>query len=335
MALPKQVKEQGEKADKLLNEQLNPESEADAEAKRLAEEQEEADRKKAEEEAKQKKEAEVKEPSEVEKLQQKLNTLQGKYNAEVNDTKTTNQFLIEKVRKLELEKKELEDAKGQVGGQKLDLSTLLTPEQVERLNDELDPEVQNILTDLFGNMMKTTSASQVEPLKTELDSLKQGQQKTDWEIFLGRVYKAVPNFEAVNIMPKFVEYMAQRVPGTGATRQQLMDNAASRMDTDAVVEIYKDFLDLQPAATDPNQNKRKDLKSQIDPATQLATQSREQLTQASDKIFTVSQVNEHYKQMALGESSNYTRGKYANKKEYAKQVDADILKANEEGRIKR
>jgi len=325
MGLPKQVEEAGKLADELLNKQLNPEPTAKEAEPELKEPEPEP------------KEPEVKPESEMDKLQQKFNVLQGKYNAEVNDTRQTNQYLADKVRKLELANQELESAKVQPGvgpvSQKLDLSKFLTEEQMARLEDEMDPEVQNVLADLVRNVSATTAAYQAETIKKDLDVLKEGQTKNSWESFLGRVYKAVPDIEAVNVNPKFIEFMNSKVPGTGATRQAIMDNAAKRLDFQAVIEIYQDFADLQPARVDPA--KRKDLRSQVDPVTKVVSQDRQQLMPASDKIFTIAQVNDHYKQMALAEASNYTRGKYANKPELAKQVDAELLQANLEGRITR
>ena len=307
-------------ADELLNKQLNPEPELEAEPAP--------------------KEPDVKEAPELEKLQQKFNVLQGKYNAEVNDTRQTNQYLVDKIRKLELANQEkdqmLESVKGQAGdaaSQKVDLSKYLSKEQMAKLEDEMDPEVQGVLADLVRNISATTTAAQSESLKKDLDVLKDGQAKNSWESFLGRVYKAVPNLEEINVNQKFVDYMNSSGPGTGATRQAIMDNAASRLDSKAVIEIYNDFFDQQPTKANPNP--KKDLRSQVDPVTKVIAQDRQQLIPASDKILTIAQVNDHYKQMALAEASGYTRGKYANKPELAKQVDAEILQANLEGRIKR
>jgi len=329
MAIPKQVEEAGKLADELLEKQANPE----LESKEAAEKAEEEAKQKAEAEAKaaEEKPAEEKEPDE-ETWQQKYNTLQGKFNAEVKDTRQTNQFLIDENLKLKAETEDLKSREPEPP-KKLDLSEYLTPEQMAFLDDEMDPEVKNVIADLVQGVAASNVPKNTD-LEQKVDSLEKGQAATSWEVFLGRVEKAFPNYETtVNLDPKFVEYMEEVVPGTGVTRQVIMDNAAQNLNHTAVIEMYADFTKQAPANPDPLLPK-KDLKSLIDPVDKLAVQG-DQLIPSSDKMYTVNDVKTHYKEMALGESSNYTKGKYANNPDLAKSVDAAILAANAEGRITR
>jgi len=314
--LPKQVEEAGKVADELLEKQANPEPEVKADLEPEVKDPVVEDPK-------------VKEPTEAEKLQAKLDTLRGKYNAEVKETRTTNQFLTEEILRLKTEAEA--KPKEPEPPQKLDLSKYLTPEQMALMDDEMDPAVKEVIADLVQGVTKS-NIPQTADLEAKVTTLEQGQAATSWEVFLGRVEKAFPGYEStINTDPKFVAYMAETIPGTGYTRQAIMDSAAQRLDSAAVVEMYADFTKQAPAA-DPSP--KKDLKSQIDPVDNLAVKG-DQLISASDKMYTVKDVNAHYKEMALGEASDYKKGKYANNPELAKSVDAAILAANAEGRITR
>jgi len=324
MAVPKQVEDAGKVADELLKKQNEPEVPPveDPESK--------------EKEPEKKPEEKVEKP-EVEDFQQKYETLQGKYNAEVVQVGNTNQYLIEEISKLKLANEEKDqlviDIQKQLNPEpepKLDLSQFLTKDEMDKLDESgMETDIQEIIAKLSKGV-SATNVPQTTNLEKKVGDLEKGQAETRWDRFLNTVYGAVPNLDEINPDPKFVEFMAVRVPGTGASRQAIMDSNTKALDAQSVIEVYKEFLSLTPAI--PNPEKKK-LEDQVDPVEDLPNAQPAPTT--SDKIWKIGEINTHFKEMAIGESSNYARGKYANDPELAKKIDAEIVKANDEGRITR
>ncbi|UTA78951.1 hypothetical protein J4377_13415 [Halomonas sp. XH26] len=70
----------------------------------------------------------------------------------------------------------------------------------------------------------------------------QGQQAEQESEFWSQLEQRVPNFREINEESSFHDWLAQRDKVTGQQRQSLLEAAQSRLDYEAVAEIFRQYL---------------------------------------------------------------------------------------------
>ena len=243
MAIPENVKKQADEADKKLQElALQTEEPPEVqEEEQLEEEQAELVVEDRNVEA------------ELSAEKHKYAVLQGKYNAEVPR-------LSEEIRELR--------------------------EQIKQLQEKPSPEnddLKNRLTgygDEFGELYETVKAQmdQVNKLKSELqktdkrnEDVAAKQTEATYVQILGTM---VPDWEQVNLDPKFMEWLGQVDPmfwrnsnDVGLTRHAVLADAHSKFDSERVVRFFNAFK----AANKSQPKEKQDLRRQVAPDTSKTT----------------------------------------------------------------
>jgi len=272
-------------------------------------------------------------------FEQKYRVLQGKYNAEVENIKKANDFLTDKmvelnatVGRLSRENEELRQTPAQAlpaAAVPLDLATLLTQEEMDTLDAEgLDEKSLSVL----AKMMKAILGREVgdigkrtQNLVQDVQTIKQEAKKSANDSFYDKIAKDVPDWRVINTDDRWLVYLGQKVPGTGYTRQQFLDNATDSRDHGSIIEMFNGFktsvgLPVTGNAT-PTPPKPSALERQVDPVTITPTPPVD--SSQVGRIWTKAEVSQFYKDYSIGKK--YTE-------DQAKAIDLDIQQAALEGR---
>lgn len=174
----------------------------------------------------------------------KYRTLQAKFDAEVPrlhaQVRELNQQLSVVQTRLDAEK----------------VQVRVNPE--EPLFSDQDKEVYG--ADLLSLLERSTAASQARIAELEAKLSAQQEAVAGVEVtaaaqaedrFFSRLAASVPDWEHINVAAGWIEWLTGRFPGANETRQETLNTARSRLDTQAVTELftaYKDTLAKPKAA---------------------------------------------------------------------------------------
>mgnify|MGYP003348954693 CR=1 FL=1 len=122
---------------------------------------------------------------------------------------------------------ELEQQCNALNGQ---LASSGQPDQVSRLTADL-----------------AAAKDQLAAAKGEVDNVAQTQARTASDLFFDSLAKAIPTWQQVQATEECQEFLQTRVPGTRATWDQALKQAAADRDVDAVVEVFQVFFEKHPA----------------------------------------------------------------------------------------
>lgn len=180
---------------------------------------------------------------------QRFETMQGKYNAEVP--------------RLHSQVREQGDQLSQLTG-RLDQLTrqavppteqtqpLITANDEERFGADLIDAMRRVVRDetkaysrRFENLegVARTVSAKADRVGTVEQHLAATREERFYEVLVG----AVPDWEAVNVDPRWLKWLAELDPMAGRTRQQLLDEAMAALDARRVVAAFGAFKATLPA----------------------------------------------------------------------------------------
>lgn len=242
-------------------------------------------------------------PSAPENWETKYKVLQGKYNAEVPR-------LTAKVRELTAE---IDVLKAHVETKKAapvtdtdeslfdpDLINVIRSEAAKAARSEFDP----FRPAIEGQRAKAEAEAQIA---TE-------QERQDR--FLAALSSVHPDWEKVDGSPDFKRYLIGTDARTGKVRQQMLEDSLRSFDPTDAILIFSEFK--RAVSSSP-----RGMEAQLTPAMSGPGAS---VTDGSAKVWTRAEVAKFY--------SDVTKGHYAKDPQRAAQIEADITKAQQEGRIR-
>ncbi len=261
-------------------------------------------------------------------------TLTGKYNAEVPRLSQQVKELTERLERMDAEKQRLE--------QQLQVAREEPPDwaaHIDNLGESLgDKSLSEVLGGLRQENVQLRNElrerdQQIGELGRRIDGVESVRSQDvetrmvkDRKEFLSRLEDRVPDYRQINRNQAFVDWMyeedldARRLGRTDApTRQQILEEAAARLDLDAVIPYYNEFKALQQKGRDVRTDR---LRQQIAPDESGASGT----TLRSDKEI----IPKSYVDNFLREVS---QGRYNGKEEERRRIDQAIFEAQREGRI--
>lgn len=340
MAVPAQVQARGDRADELLKQQASTETPV------VGDPAKPEDRDKN-----QPAPAETVESlkTKLAEAEQKLSTLQGKYNNEI-------QALKDDVNLLNTLKNQVRQANGQVqeiNGKLNEANTLIgqlqkqiaekqTAETVKPSLSEEDREYlrgegfEDRTIEIFSKVFSKGTANagvqgELEKIKQELEQEKARDAERARAKFWSELEEKVSDWATINgdrrvgtvIMPEFDTWLDGTLPYSSKTRRDALMEAQAAWDYKTAIQIFNDFKSANPKKKPEHQI---DPAKQIDPASSVVNQQDPAgQVKPAGKLYTRQEVKDFYKDLSLG--------KYKGKEDEAKRIDADILLANNEGRI--
>jgi len=277
--------------------------------------------------------------------QQKLATLQGKYNNEIQALKDDVNLLT--------------NLKNQVrtqGGQLQELTGKLN--EANRLNGELQKQITEkpaaaddgkaVLSSLdeedleylrgegfddkaIGILLKALSKR--EPAKPnqgtdEIAELRKEIETKKVKEFWKELADKVPDWEPINGSDPFNDWLDLRLPYSNETRRGRLQAAQQESDYATVIQIFNDFKSANPGYANKNkQEHRIDPNKQIEPDSSVVNQRDPAGKEApAGKIYTRQEVKEFYASLSKAAAKNEVTDEM-------KKTDADIILANTQGRI--
>lgn len=253
-------------------------------------------------------------------------TLQGMFNAEVPRLNTELRQATARITELTNEVAALKAAKPEPAPAP-EPSTVLPQVVIDAIGPDAAAALQSIVDERIGKVSADV-ARQIDPIReqnaTIAQTAEQQQAAREHEArgrFMGSLLERVPDWQAIDARDDWRAYLAERDPIARQTRQELLTGAAQDFDLDAVVAIFEAFK------AKAGLNKPEPAPEPVKPTAHLEVPSpsgRAAPGAGDKKIYTRKEIAEFYTDVSKG---RYTREK-------ATQIEADIVAAQREGRVR-
>ena len=248
--------------------------------------------------------------------QQKYKTLKGMYDAEVprlhaelRDLKAT----VESLRKA-TETKPAEPPKPAAA------EKLVTDEDVAAFGQDLIEVQRKVAREVAQEFRKD-----IEDLRAENATLREQLTKTGTQVseatFEQRLHRLVPDFDAVNTDPKWIEWLNEVDPLIRGPRKIVAQEAFNRGDAEAVADYVKLFRQAT-APVEPTPQVAEELERQIQPS---RSASSTQNASPKGKMYTTADITKMFNKVAMLGNQG--------KVDEARKLEAEIDAAYMEGRV--
>jgi hypothetical protein len=272
---------------------------------------------------------------EYNKLEQRYRTLQGMHTADVNRLRNELQGATAAIESLEdrviaAEKQAskasaapakyvtAEDEKEY--GDTLEMVRRAAREEVEADAAKREERYLALITELQEQLGHVQN--KVVPTVESLTRAQADQGKAE---FWGAINTQVPDWKAINDNQGFKDWLLSEDPITGATRQQFLSQARQEYNAPKVIRFFQEWKRLSAGGQTPApKNPQADLERLVAPG---ASKGTGPVTSQDKKQWTSADVSQFYKDVATG--------KYADKLDERKKIEADIFLAQKEGRYTR
>jgi len=270
-----------------------------------------------------------------------LAVLQGKYNAEVQAIKDD----VNLLNNLKNQVKQRDHQISQITGQLNEANRLIQdlqkqitePKPTAGTGDTVDPlsvlskEEKDLLEDegFTEDVMKIVGklVQAAAPKAQQAESPEQAEQRKRINTFWEELSEKVPDWDPINKRVEFSDWLDALIPYSNQTRRDALKAAQDRLDYMTCIQVFKDFKDqAKPAGESEGGKHTIDPNKQIDPASSAARETNPDGSTPQGKIYTQQEVKDFYKDVSLR--------KYKGREDEQRRIDADIVKANLEGRIK-
>jgi hypothetical protein len=251
-----------------------------------------------------------------EKWEQKYKTLKGMYDAEVPRLHADMRDLKAQVDNLHkaAEAKLVEQAKPKTA------EKLVTDADVEAFGSDLIEVQRKVAREVAAEFR-----GELDTMRAENDKLREQLNSTGTQVseasFEQRLYRMVPDFEAVNTDPKWINWLSEIDPLLRAPRSSVAQQAFNRGDAEGVAH-YVSLFRQTVNPVEPTANKTNELELQIQPnrsATSTPPNSQK------GKVYTNADIEKMFRKATdLG-----IRGQT----DAAKKLEAEIDAAFMEGRV--
>ena len=267
------------------------------------------------------------EPKSEETWQKRYQTLQGMFNAEVP--------------RLNSKVKELEDALTQATA-KIDAATkahqaptkpelsLVTDKDVEAFGSDMIDLIKRQSVEVFqhekqqmqGELAKLQGEN--AELKSQLGGVTEKQGANDRRAYFMELTKLVPDYEAVNVDPDFLNWLAVPDQLSGQPRQLFLNQAFNSFDPSRTAVLFNTWKEQAGIAAQPRNTARQELSRQVAPGTSKS--SAGQTTNVADRMWTRAEIEQFYTDSA--------KGVYRSKAEEAARIESEIDAAVAAGRVR-
>lgn len=251
---------------------------------------------------------------EEETWQQRYRTLQGMYDAEVPRLHAQVKELSTQMEKLQKPVTPEPEKKKRV------VEKLVTDADVEAFGQDLIEVQRKVAREVAAEFQ-----GELEDLRASNEAMREQLQQTGTKVseasFDQRLHRMVPDFEAVNADPKWIEWLNEFDPFLRAPRKSVAQDAFIRGDVDSVAYYIDMFKKSVIPAEQPN-DKNDELERQIQPIRSATSTAQ---VSPRGKTYTTAQVDTMFRKAAdLG-------GK--GKLDEARKLEAEIDAAFTEGRV--
>jgi hypothetical protein len=221
---------------------------------------------------------------------------------------------------------EIRQLKEELGDVKAENAKLKAAPAAQPMNLDIKPEEVEEYGENFINLVKRAAASaaqnaspgDVGEIRKEVDRLKRDQQQMSQQKFFDELVKQAPQWERLNTNSEFLEWLSGLDPLTGRSRQDLFDDAYSRLDAWRVANFFNGFGSENK---EPPPLPSAKLAEQVTPKTSRATPAQ---PASNKKIWSHSDIARFYSDVRNGKIDQ----------EAGARIESEIFAAQNEGRIR-
>lgn len=196
-----------------------------------------------------------------------------------------------------------------------------TKKDAEVFGEDLVQMVVRIVDTKFGHVVNTFD-ERLKAIEARFSAATQTVAKTGQDLFLSRLEAAVPDYAAINVDERFLEWLTEIDPIYGVERQAALDDAVSKLDAGRASAIFKAFKASVAVVQAPAQTPaQQQLERQVAPRQSAAAPAHAD----TPKLIPQSDVTAFYNAVR--------RGEYRGKEALAAQIEAELNKALAEGRV--
>lgn len=264
----------------------------------------------------------------VEDWEAKYKSLQGMFNAEMprlnSEVRELKSKLTEAITKLSTP----------APTPKIAPAATVTAKDVETYGTELVDLIARQARDIVSEAEAARTAEQsdlatkVTELEKRNDTVAERQATNDRATFFSQLTALVPTFEAVNVDPVFLGWLAEIDPMSGLMKQQYLQNAFDNFDVVRTARLFTTWIEANgvPPATPVKTEAQVRLERQVTPSGNKAGTPS---TAADDntRLWTPNEIDVFFR--ALG------RGEYRGNPAEATKIEASIDLAVSQGRVTR
>ena len=306
MAIPAQVLQQEEEANRLMG---NPEEEEIQEAEESEEE--------ITEEAPEEEPAPQEEEPQKDRAywEQRFKVMEGKFKSEVprlseqvRDLTGQNDRLTNLVATFQ----EPKETKPEVPE-----GAYLTDEEFQKFEEE---GFERSTIDLIGSMAERIAEKRLSKYDSKLDQMSNDVATSAKDRFFSALSVKSPDWEAVNVDEGFIRWLSEPDGYSGNTRQQSLDSAYNGMDSAKVANIFNAYKKPAPSNS---------LERQVAPGKGAATAT----PISQKKTWSKGEITKFYSDQVADQKKPEDQRKYSDKQ--VVKLENDIFLAEKEGRITR
>ena len=271
---------------------------------------------------------------------QKYHVLQGKYDAEVPRLSSDLRDANKRIETLEDRISDLASKKPEETSPEQNLRTDFTADEIEDYGEDLLDVIGRKARQIVEAEYRPQIAqleSTVTTLKAQLGETGQRVGKFEQNEIFAQLDATVENWRKINVDPEFHGWLDQLDPFSGETRKTLLLRAFDRKNAHQVEAFFKRFNEenaaVSPNPTDPapsgqggtESGSTLDLNNYVAPG-QPKGGSGAAGAPRDKRIWSSSDIKNFY--------SDIQKGRYRNRPEDKVRIEADIVAATREGRVK-
>lgn len=253
--------------------------------------------------------------------QAKYLTLKGMYDAEVPRLHAQMREMNAQVQQLIAENATVKAA--QPAPSQDPVKTLITEQDKEAFGSDLLDLIDRATEAKIAGFRDREAQLQQEiaELKGKVGRVDESIGSNSKELFLERLAKHVPDWEALNVDQGFLAWLAEVDPVYGLPRQAALNSAYEALDAGRTAAIFKQFKAM--TAPQQTQQARPNLQSQVAP-TRSRTSPAPSTSAGDKRTFTQGEIAQFYDQWRRG---------FIDEAE-AVRIEAEIAAATQDGRIR-
>lgn len=197
------------------------------------------------------------------------------------------------------------------------------------LMDVIKRQAEEIAAEAVAGMSEKLSKLEAEneQLKQNLTGVTTSQAQTSQEVYFGKLAAAVPDWETINVDPKFLEWLGEIDEISGMPRQEHLTNAFNALNVDRTAKLFNAYKKTLPQAPAPKQpaQKQTEVQRQVAPG-KSKTPPGPVTSDANSKIWSAAEIDKFYR--------DYATGQYRSNPQEAARIEAEIDAAVSTGRVR-
>ncbi len=194
------------------------------------------------------------------------------------------------------------------------------------LMDAIKRQAEDIAADALAEMSAKISKleQENEQLKQTVTGVSTTQAQTTQEMYFAKLTSAVADWQAINVDPKFLEWLGEIDEISGVSRQAHLNHAFENLDVDRTAKLFNAYKKTLPPAPAPAPAKN-EVQRQVAPGKSKASPGPTAAS-AETRIWAQSEISDFYRDFATG--------KYRTNPQEAARIEAEIDAAVATGRVK-